>query len=254
MKKLVKIFKTFYSAYLRCPDGEKFDTDFRVILEIFHFLGFYQPVTSKKSILYGAFMFTFTLICYFFGALKDVVLSYYNNNISMMITSAVSLPLALAMINQVLKFIANRAKIIELMTDLQAIHEDKDKNFIQKYRKTSLLLIKAYHCFLTIGSLAIIIARLCGIRTFKLFIPTIFDGLANGSFYNTMLFMNLIQTLLLGEVFLTCDLFHILCMIKIEANLKLLNAKLRNCADRNEAADNEMELIACVRYHVAIIE
>lgn len=99
----------------------------------------------------------------------------------------------------------------------------------------------------------IFVSKMCGFSLCNLFMPMVYDKWStSGFFYWILLFVNFVHIYLILAIFYASESFHFLCFARIAANLKLLSKKIRTCADGSND-DNEKELIALIKYHLAII-
>lgn len=248
--KLVAYLKRFYHVHLKCPANEKFDDDFGIVLQVLYFFGFYQPKRSKKRIAYGCIMFTVIILMVLIGALKDSLLSLNDGNLNQFIMNGFVFVYSVPAVCQILG-VASKPQIVELVKKLQNLHEFEDENVMKTYRERCTKIAKFHRLFLASTCPGTILLKFLGLP-FKLFIPALYGELAEGNCLYFLMALNAAHHFCLVLLYAACDLLHILCMVRVEANLKILNDKIRHCTDSYNLRENEKALIACMRYHSAI--
>lgn len=246
--------KRFYQRYLKCSNKEKFDKDFHQILEVFYYFGFYQSTPSKKRVLYGIFMFIVLVLTCTFGPLNYVLKAYNTGDISSALTSGLCFSYMVSFATQIATFAFNQDSVIAMIKKFHLLHESEDEHVIQDYRKKCLFMMGCYQLLLKLAGSMWIIFKFFGLNPYNLFIPAIYDKLAYGYFYYFLFPLNLVHLACLIPLYTACDFLHIICIVRAEANLKILSEKLRSCTDDIDLKRNEKNLVACIRYHFAIIE
>lgn len=227
------------------PNGREFDDDFRQILNIFRLTGFYRSDSSKSSFAMKYFMFIFVVLTFTSGLLKDLILVLHEGKVHEALMHAVVLSIEFTFSAIVFNFIKNQSDILDLVKALQKLHDPSDEPEMEVYRKTILKMLKLYK----IGMVGHVF--LIGLGLYKLVAHAIYDVLAEGKLYGLFLFINAIHTCIFLALFIPCEFLHILCMKRIEGNLKFLGSKLRNCTDDENP---EVALARCIKYHCEILE
>jgi hypothetical protein len=243
MVKLVQKLKQLYNKYLKCPNRCQFDEEFYKLLQILYLLGFYQPNPSKTGVVLKIVMFAFMIITYLAGAIKDAV----TGNLNQALINVIAFCFVGAVAIQIISFACNQKKFIGIIKELHLLHKRADDESIEKLSKKCNSTVKVYKCFVTVIIVAIIVLHLVGLRVFRLFMPSIYDLLAFGSFYSILLTVNSIHAELLSITFVVTDLMPIICMLRIEQNMKFLLNDLRTCTSTKE-------INRCAEYHAEIIK
>lgn len=249
--------KGFYLTHIKYPNEDNVDDDFQKILQIFYIFGFYQPKPSKGRSAYGALMFSFIMLSHIFGNFKDIFISLtgveQERNLNKALICAISLTFAIPLKVQIISFARHPTQVIEMIRNLNFMHSREYEDSMNFYRKLCLRLVKFHKYIMASIEFTLITFKLIGFDFFILAIPALYDELACGSFYNLFLFLNVINFTGILMLYNGCDLLHVLCMIRAEANLDFLGKKLRCCADSKDLRENESNLIECVEYHSMII-
>lgn len=252
---IVKSVKQFYNTYFKCPNDDKFDEDFQQILQIFYFLGFYHPKSSKLRTAYGAFMFFFVLQTHVLGNLKDIYIASGPNekNMNKALICAISLSFVISLKIQIISFVSRQKEIIGMIRGLHLMHDPDNEDSMKVYRRKCSKLVKLHQIIMGWIEITLIIFKLFGFDFFILAIPAIYDELAREYFFNFLMILNILQFTGILMLYNAGDLLHVLCMIRAEANLEFLNKKLRHCTDSDNLQENEKKLIACIKHHCSII-
>lgn len=255
METLKLNLRRFYIACIKCPNDDKFDEDFQQILQVFYIFGFYQPKASKGRVRYGAFMFSFVVMSHILGNLKDIFISLSGSggNLNKALICVLSVTFAISLKVQILSFAKHQAKVIEMIRELHFMHDSDDDSSMQVYRTLCSQLVKFHKYIMLSIEVTLITFKLLGYDFFILAIPALYDELARGSFYYLFLILNLVNFTGILMLYNACDLLHILCMIRAEANLDFLGDKIRSCANNDNLRENEKNLISCVKYHNRIL-
>jgi hypothetical protein len=254
VKKVVEKLKSFYQKYLKCPNTEKLDADFHAILQIFYWFGFYQPSPTKTRIAYGVLMFVFILTTYLMGALNEAITAGQEGDLNLALIDVMGFCFVISLATLVLSFVSKRKEFIDMIREFNGMHEYDHEEEVDALRKKNLKIVKIYTAFsLSIAPVATI-AHLLGLKTFRLVMPSIYDLLATGMFYEILLTVNAINLFLLMLSFVACDLLLILSIIRAESNVKFLCHDLRHCTDSGIVRTSQRNIDACAKYHAAIIE
>lgn len=251
--KIVKALKQFYQLHLEFPNEEKFDGDFQQLLQIFYFFGFYQPTPSKKRVIYGALTFTILVLTTILGPINNAVKAYYVGDMALVLASCLLISYMVSYAIQIALFSFNQKHIIGIIKEFHLMHEADGEKVIQKLGTKCMVMTKCYNLFLYVAGLSYVVFKFFGLNPYKLIIPAIYDEVAVGYFYYVLSCVNVAHIVCLMPILTACDLLHIICIVRIEAHLKLLCRKVRCCAEDNDLEKSERELVACMRYHVSII-
>lgn len=244
MMKIIERVKVSFSDFLKDLKDQKFNRDFHTVLKYYYFFGFYWPSSSRKIL--AAVMFTITVETYVLGCVKDFVTQQREGNIPKAINNLFLFAFAISLQIQVLNVMIKSSKITELIRNLQALREDDEDHDLSN---KGMQLIKIYKFFMLASLGFAALFKLGGYNSFHLLIPAVYDVLAHGVLFYFFLSINFVHAILLNHLYVTSDLLHIFCMMRIEANLKVLNIKLLHCADSEDLEENEKTLIACIQYH-----
>lgn len=247
-------FKKFFISHLLCTNENKFDEEFQHLLQIAYLFGFYQPKPSKGRMVYGVFMLFFILVSVVLGSIKDGILSHREGNLGKTVMNVAIAIYSSTFAIQGFKIAFCSSRLTNMVKEFHSMHEWTDEDSLQFYRKRCLWLLKFYSVLTITCMTVLVVAKLFGFNTFTLFIPAIYDSLAVGPFYYFFLCVNFIQGYCFAIAAVSFDLLHIFCVVRAEANLKFLNNSLKSCTDSGNLKRNEKDLIACVKYHWAIIE
>jgi hypothetical protein len=254
VEKLVDKLKCFYRKHLKCPNTERFDTEFHAILQIFYWVGFYQPSPTKSRIGYGVFMFAFLIVLHLMGSLNGATTTWQECNLKQALMNIMAFCFVAPLSTLVLSFATNKTKFVDMIRELNGMHEYDHEESVDILRKNCLKMVKIYKAFAIALCTAITVAYFLELKTFRLIMPSIYDLLANGIFHEILLSVNLIHAYLLDILLVACDLLPILCYIRAEYNVKFLCHDLRHCTDSGLVRVNQRNIDACAKYHAAIIE
>lgn len=254
VENILRLAKKLWVSYFEYPNEEKFDEEFKRLLEILYWVGFHQPKTTRKRIAYGVVMFVFLILSILLGNIKDFIEDFRDEKMSAALIIVVILAHMSSMNVQMITIVLKKSSVHDLIKQLHNMHEFEDEEAIAAVRLSSLRMIKTYKLFLLTGASVLSGLRMAGLGSFKLVLPTLYDVLADGFLFSLLMLVNIIHLWLYALLFLPADLLHILGMIRVEANTKFLCEKLEACTSGEDFEENEKNLIACVRYHLAIIE
>ena len=250
MSRLLEKIKTAF----KFPNEEKFDEDFRVILKVFHFFGLYKWNHSRKSYVLTVFLQFFVLFSYGSGTLKDLYVTFRQGDISKFILTVPVLTICIGISTQCFVVVFRKSKITDVIKKLQGIHDHQDDFSMQTYRNLSGKLLRFHKILMALAALCLTIMTYSGFHNFKLILPAVYDFLADDQFYQLFLFINAVFFFLQSYLYFATEWLHVLCMIRIEANFKLLCEKIRKCAKSDDLKENEENLIKCIKYHCKILQ
>jgi 7tm Odorant receptor len=251
VEKLIEKLKCFYQKYLKCPNTERLDAEFHAVLQMFYWFGFYQPSPTKTRTAYGVLMFGFLMVTYSVGALNAAL---QEDNLNNALMNVMAFCFASALSTLVLSFMSNKTKFVDMIRELNGMHEYYHEESVDILRKNCLKMVKIYRTFAIAMGSATIVAYFLGLKVFRLFIPSIYDLLANGLFYEILLTVNSIHEYLFGLIIGACDLMPILSIVRAEYNVKFLCHDLRHCTDSGLVRVSQRNIDDCAKYHSAIIE
>lgn len=141
-----------------------------------------------------------------------------------------------------------------MVKNLQLLHEHSNEDSIRKLRRICLMMFKVYSNYLNVSLVGILVLKLAGFGPFKMLHPAIYDSLVNdGPAFYFLLFIHFLSVVCIIYLITVGDLFPIMCMMRLGANVKLLCNDLKNCANNKNVKINEQNLLACVRYHEALM-
>lgn len=218
-KDILRKVKKALSSYFICSNEDKFDDDFLRVLQIYFLFGFYHPTWSKNRIIYGTFMFIFICITVVLGGLKSIFDSWANRSMRQLLLDVPITVYTVLFIAQLVTFIAKQGQIIDF---LKVLHESNNEQLIQSYREKCSKLVKFYTIFLQIAVSSVVTFYFSGFKIFTFPIPALYDELANGDFFYLLLVINIIQYYSATTCFVPSDLLHVLCIVRVGANLELL--------------------------------
>jgi hypothetical protein len=81
MGKVLSRAKKFYVDNLKCPNDGKFDPEFKLMLRILYFFGWYQPQPTKWRIAYGVCTFCGVLVTWSLGFMRYALVALQNENL-----------------------------------------------------------------------------------------------------------------------------------------------------------------------------
>ena len=229
---------------LKFEDEKLFDEDFGLVMKGFFYTAVYRSEKIKRN-FWISFFVPLTVIL---GAIKDTLYWFYMGEIVEFLINAVFLICMATCYAEVRNFWEKQETIVELVKDIQKLHpREYDLKIDRNYRKTATRVIKAFMAC-TFGFELVACVLLCfGITFSTLMYPMILDVVAKGKLYGLLAILN-VPHLVLGTICSASGEFlHILCVFRLEANLKILAEKLKN-------AVNESDLISCVEYHLKIMD
>lgn len=250
----LKVTREFVSSTFIYPNDEIVDEDFRQLLQIFYVYGFHQPVPSLKRTIFGLIVLLFGAITYFLGFLKDLLTSLHENDLRRIMVNVPYTTLVFTFVTQAITILMRESQIVQMFNGFQSMHEREDNSLLNNYRRKCCQLVKFYIAYLEVTGAFVLCLNLCGYRTFKLLVPSLYDDFAEGHLLYPLLFLNTVHAFSLLPLIVCCDLIHIVCIVRAGANLKLLSNKLRRCTDSGNIKENEKKLIACIKYHQRILK
>lgn len=253
MDKVKKSFK-YLVEKAKFPRRNEFDEDFCQVLTILRLTGFYRSDSTIKSIALVVVCFLLVPLNMVLGCIKDFICCILEDNMFDALFRADLFSMSFTYSIQVLTFIKNQSRIIELIKTLQKLHDPADQQEIEVFKNRLLRVFNAYKRYLQCNVVILIIMRTLGFSYAKLIYPAIMDIFAEGKLMAPMLCFVYILIFFLFHSFLAVEFLHIVCMVRIEANIKNLGAKLRKCADDINPRLNEQALVSCIKYHCEILE
>jgi hypothetical protein len=249
---IVEKMEKFYEKYLKYENRQRFDPEFKLMMQILYFFGWYHPNPTKQRKAYGVFMFCFVLLSCYLRCISYTIEGFKNGDFNLGLLSLCSSFIVLPLMVLVASLASNPTKFTEHLHELNIQHEyyndDKIKELSQKCSKAA----KNYVCLIIMIVLVLCVLKLLGYDIFRLIVPSIYDHLAIGVLYYPMMLINLVHLAMIACVFICCDMLPIFCIARIVKNQQLLAVEIRKCADSDRREENEYELKACQRYHVEI--
>jgi hypothetical protein len=253
-EKLVNKLKNFYQKYLKCPNEHCLDADFHAILQTFYWFGFYKPSPTKTRIGYGVLMFVFLFVTYLMGAANGAATALHDVKLNLALINVMAFCIVSSVATLVLSLVSSQKRFIDMIRDLNGMHEYDHEEAVDVLRKKNLKMVKIYRTFMIAVVSAATGFHLLGLNLFRLFMPSIYDLLATGALYEILLTVNSIHMYSAILVAVACDLLPILSFIRTKYNVKFLCHDLRHCTDSGLVRDNQRNIDACAKYHAAIIE
>jgi hypothetical protein len=250
MVKWVQKLKQLYNNNLKCPNRCQFDEEFYKLLQVLYSFGFYQPKPSKTRVVLGIVMFMLMMITYLAGATKDAV----TGNLNQTLINVTYFCFIGAVATQILSFACNQKKFIGMIKELHLLHKRADDESIENLSTKCGLIVQIYEWFVAVLVVAATVLQLGGLGVFRLIMPSIYDLFAFGLFYPILLTVNFIHVALLGLIFVVTDLMPVICMLRIEQNLKFLLNDLRTCTNTGLFRSSQREINRCAEYHAEIIK
>lgn len=229
------------------PNENEFEDEFRMALNLYRLTGLYRMDSSKKSYAINFIGFMLVVLNYQTGCLRDFIVLFLDGKYFDGLLSGVLMVMTTVGALQILMFMKRQTITVELIKNLQKLHDPADKIELQVHTNRIFRILKGYFKYLVLSAVALIILRSFGFSCSKLLYPMIFNTFAEGNLYVPLLILNYIHIFPLYSAFLACEFLHILCMVRIEANLRVLGTKLKTCTDIDV-------LNSCVKYHCEIIE
>lgn len=195
-----------------------------------------------------AFINTFSL-----GVLKDGFISFRNESAQKGFFNAVMFLNFIT--HQVIAalFFKKQKAVVQMFRDFHSMQKRENDEIQSVYRSEYSRLVKCYKFFMAVAVMYMIMMKFFKFDYFLLFVPAIYDIMAEGTFYSIFMVINIVQMGCSVLVYMVCDCLHILSMMKVEAYLDVLCEMLRHCTDDDDLKSNEENLKACVKYHCLVI-
>lgn len=239
---------------LKFPHANDFAEDFRDVFKIFYFTGFYRLKNSRKSFITSLIGLTLVFVPYLCGCVKDSMVVFYEGNVNGSLINSVLISMVVSFCTQMVTFVANQTKIVELAKVLQKLHDNADNEEMEHYKKNLLQLQNIVKTAFKVLVTFLMLLKVFGLSFAKLILPALYDIFATGNLNGILLIINVIHVWDLAFSYAACEVLHIVFMVRIEANLKFLANKLRFCGDDINPELNEAALCSCIKYHCSIIE
>lgn len=254
VKKIVEKLKSFYKKYLKCPNTERLDKDFHALFQILYLYGFYLPNPSKLRACYGISMYAFLLVTFLMGGYQGATTALQDGNMNQTLLNVICFCYVAPVATLVLSIAKNKTKFVDMTKDLGRLHEFDQEETVEVLRRKNLKLTKIYIIFIKFLTTIVVLMPLMGYKTYRLFMPSIYDLLATGSFYELFMSINFVHVYALVLLLAACDLYIIFSIIRVEYNIKFLCEELRNCTDSGLIRVSQRNIDACAKYHSTIIE
>lgn len=250
MDKIGSFFKPIFAklqAKLDLPNKHEFERDFYQIM-----LGFYACGLTHKIPNFKFFIYVFSALSFLLGMFKDSISAAMKGDLNFTLLFAAIFSLLMANTVQCYILFKKNSRIVDMMKTMQALHEREDDNEVEAYRNLGITLINLYKIFFGFAFFFLTTMRLFGISACQFILPVIYDVFADD--FGILLSIHIPHVAYAMVLFITIEMVHVICMIRVEANLKILGEKLKHCADADDLEANEQNLIACIKYHRAILE
>ena len=230
---------------LKFEDENLFDKDFGFVMKGFFYTGLYRTESSRIN-----FWISFAApLAMVLGSIKDFFSWIFEGDIVEILINGVLLLFFCTYTFQLWTFWKKQNLIVELVKDIQKLHpREFDLRIEKRYRAPTVKLMKRIFLF-ELFEICLGVALMCfGVTFSKLMYPLIFDVLAQGKLlYGFCAFLNILHFAFSTMSFSACELLHVLCIARLEGNLKILGDIMKTCAD-------ESDLISCVQYQLKILE
>jgi hypothetical protein len=249
---IVEKVKKFYEKYLKYENRLRFDPEFKLMMEILYFFGWYHPEPTKHRKAYGVFMFSFVLLSFFFGCISYTISGIANDDLSTGLLTLCSSFIILSVMVLVATLALNQTKFTDHLEELKMQHEYYNDDKIKELSQKCCKLAKGFACMMIIVILVGCVMKAMGSGMFRLLIPAIYDHLAIDVLYYPMMLINLVHFVLLLTVVVLCDMLPIFCVARIVTNMRFLAHEIRNSTNSDRHEENEYELKACQRYYQEI--
>lgn len=187
------------------------------------------------------------------GTLKDAFISFRNESTQKGFFNAIIFLNFISHQMIVLLFFARQKEIVQMFRNFHSMQERENDEILNIYRSKYARLMKGLKLFLAVAVMYVVMLKVFRVDYFLLFVPAIYDVMAEGTFYSFFMMVNFVQLSCSVLIYVFGDGLYILCMMKIEAYLDVLCNLLRHCTDDDDLKNNEKNLIACVEYHCLII-
>lgn len=250
--KIIKKCKKLFAEYFECPNRQLLDFEFHQILQRFYWFGLYQPTPSRQRAGFGVFMSVFISTCCL-GALKSFLTSFGDGLGPSVLFNALTFSNTLCTQVKIMLFLLNQKEIVQLFGDFQSMHERDNDEILSIYRLMYFRLVKCYKNLIAALIVYMIMLKIIGVHYFVLFIPVLYDVLATRFAYAIFFMISIAHSCSLSMIHLNCDCLHVICMLRVEAHLKVLCKMLSSCTEDEDPRKNEKSLRACVKYHCRII-
>lgn len=236
------------------PNFEKFDADFCQLLQIYFLFGFYQPTPSKLRLAYGIISLLLVHVSFFAGIFLEATSLFSEGEYMKTVFLVPVLVFAIPNMSNVCFSMMRSHKVTDLIKDLHSLHEYEDNDAIEACWVKWSKIVKLYKIYLAAVYVIVSILTVLGFKVFIFLFPALYDVYAHGSFFYPLLMVNFVHVGILVATIVTSDLLHVLCMVRVGKNFQILGQKLQHSTDSDDLIENEKNLIACVKYHVNIIE
>lgn len=244
----------FYKENLKYPNTENFDEEFQELLQIFFFFGYYQPKHTKKRIIYGVTTFIVIVMTFVVGCFKDATIRLREHHMSTAMMATVLGFFALSLPIQILSVALNHENIMKMIKGFHTMHEFGEEEQMKEFKQRCRKILRFYRGLTSFDSISLSILSFFKFGIVILAMPVAYDVLVTERLFYIFVLVSSVHLYLLSFIFVASDLLHIFCMVRAQANMSILSRKLRNCADSNDSYENETNLIACIKHHIAIIE
>lgn len=240
--------RRYLKKAVQLPHEEDYDEDFREILKLFHYCGYLNPERSKKR-----WNFAFVWLTYLTGCLKETILQIAYGDIYNVLLGSIMLTMIITASKSIWMFLDKQTEIIDLMKSLQKLHKPKNKEDMEAFTVQISRMVKIYKASNLFSTICLCILSAFGFGYFELIIPVIYDVLAKGFMWRVLFCINAIHSCFASFSYVPTELLHILCIARIEKNLKFLAEDFRNCTVYDDESPKEEKLAACVNYHCEIL-
>jgi hypothetical protein len=249
---IVEKVKKFYEKYLKYENRLRFDPEFKLMMQLLYFFGWYHPEPTKHRKAYGVFMFSFVLLSLFFGCISYTISGFSNADLSAGFLNLSASFIILSLMVLIVTLALNSTKLTDHLEELKMQHEYYNDDKIKELSQKSFKAAKVFACMVMILLSTVCVMKALGFGMFRLIIPAIYEHLAISVIYYPMMLINLVHYVMFGVVAVMCDMLPIFCVARIVTNMRFLAHEIRNCTNSDRHEENEYELKACQRYYQEI--
>jgi hypothetical protein len=148
VRKIVEKLKSFYQKYLKCRNEHRLDKNFHALLQILCWFGFYQPSPTNTRIAYGVVMFLFVFVTHLINALNGAATEWQEGNLNQALINVMGFCFAASLATLVLSFVQNQKGFIDMIRELNGMHEYDHEEAVNALRKINVKIVKIYKAFL----------------------------------------------------------------------------------------------------------
>jgi hypothetical protein len=252
MGKVLSRAKKFYVDNLKFLNDGKLDREFKLVLQILYFFGWYQPQPTKLRIVYGVCTFCGVLVTWSLGFTRYTLAVFQDGELFKGLLNMSLTTLSVSVLGKVASVAFNSKNISEYLGELHELHEYYNNGEIQVLSKKCYRVIKVELWFFIFATLVVCLQSVIGYELFKLIVPAIYDVLATSPLYYVLMVINAVHLGILATVVVVCDLLPNFCIARIVKNQSLVAHEFKHCTDDVDREKNIENLEAGAKYYAAI--